>query len=217
MDGAPTVLTVDDGRWGELVRRAGRLAAPGSRRLLGIAGAPGAGKSTVAAAVVREVGAAAVLVPMDGFHLAEAELHRLGRHERKGAIDTFDAAGFVALLRRLREAGGVVYAPEFRRELEEPIAGAIPVPAEASLVVIEGNYLLAEQPPWNAVRGLLDEAWFLEVDEAVRLDRLTARHVAYGRPPAQALARARGTDQRNADLITATRDRADVVVRLNTA
>jgi pantothenate kinase len=217
MDGAPTVLTVDDGRWGELVRRAGRLAAPGSRRLLGIAGAPGAGKSTVAAAVVRELGAAAVLVPMDGFHLAEAELHRLGRHERKGAIDTFDAAGFVALLRRLREAGGVVYAPEFRREIEEPIAGAIPVPAEASLVVIEGNYLLAEQPPWNAVRGLLDEAWFLEVDEAVRLDRLTARHVAYGRPPAQASARARGTDQRNADLIAATRDRADVVVRLNTA
>jgi pantothenate kinase len=217
MDGAPPVLTVDDGRWGELISRAGRLAAPGSRRLLGIAGAPGAGKSTVAAAVVRELGRAAVLVPMDGFHLAEAELHRLGRHERKGAIDTFDADGFVALLRRLREPDGVVYAPEFRREIEEPIAGAIPVPAEASLVVTEGNYLLATQPPWDAVRGLLDEAWFLEVDEAVRLDRLTARHVAYGRPPAQAWARARGTDQRNADLIAATRERADVVVRLNSA
>ena len=217
MDGAPTVLTVDDGRWGELIRRAGRLAAPGSRRLLGIAGAPGAGKSTVAAAVVRELGAAAVLVPMDGFHLAEAELRRLGRHGRKGAIDTFDADGFVALLHRLREPGGVVYAPEFRREIEEPIAGAIPVPAEASLVVTEGNYLLATQPPWDAVRGLLDEAWFLEIDEAVRLDRLTARHVAYGRAPAQAWARARGTDQRNADLIAATRERADVVVRLNPA
>ena len=77
MDGAPTVLTVDDGRWGELIRRAGRLAVPGARRLLGIAGAPGAGKSTVAAAVVGELGAAAALVPMDGFHLAEGELHRL--------------------------------------------------------------------------------------------------------------------------------------------
>src|SRR5688572_18826675 len=109
MDGAPTVLAAHDGRWDELIRRAGRLAASGSRRLLGIAGAPGAGKSTVAAAIVRALGADAVLVPMDGFHLAEAELHRLDRHERKGAIDTFDAAGFVSLLRRLREPGDVVY------------------------------------------------------------------------------------------------------------
>jgi pantothenate kinase len=154
---------------------------------------------------------------MDGFHLAEAELRRLGRHERKGAIDTFDADGFVALLRRLSEPGGVVYAPEFRREIEEPIAGAIPVPVDVSLVVTEGNYLLASQPPWDEVRVLLDEAWFLEVDEAVRLDRLTARHIAYGRPPAEARARARGTDQRNADLIAATRQRADLIIRLGGA
>jgi pantothenate kinase len=219
VSGVP-VITVDDGRWDELFRRAGGLVTPAAgrpsrRRLLGIAGAPGVGKSTVAAAVVGALGPAAVLVPMDGFHLADEELHRLGRHARKGAIDTFDAYGFVALLRRLREeASGVVYAPEFRREIEEPIAGAIPVPPEVALVVTEGNYLLAEDPPWAGVSRLLDETWFLEVDEDVRLARLAARHVAYGRPPAEAWARARGTDQRNADLIAATRDRADLVVRL---
>jgi pantothenate kinase len=203
-------ITVVEGEWGGLVARARRLAAAG-RRVLGIAGAPGAGKSTLAAAVVAGLAPAAVLVPMDGFHLAEAELHRLGRHERKGAIDTFDAAGFAALLVRLRsESDGVVYAPEFRREIEEPIACAIPVPPGVPLVVTEGNYLLA----WERVRALLDEVWFLELDETVRLDRLTARHMAFGRGAAEAAARARGTDQRNAELIAATRDRADLIVRL---
>ncbi|HEU4424275.1 MAG TPA: nucleoside/nucleotide kinase family protein, partial [Pilimelia sp.] len=120
-----------------------------------------------------------------------------------------------ALLRRLRAGRpGVVYAPEFRREIEEPIAGAIPVPPEVPLVVTEGNYLLTTAGPWAQVRELLDEVWFLELDEGVRLERLTARHMAYGRDRATAAARARGTDQRNAGLIAATRDRADLVVRL---
>jgi pantothenate kinase len=192
----------------------GSAGPVGGRRLLGIAGAPGAGKSTLAAAVVAGLAPAAALVPMDGFHLAEAELRRLGRHDRKGAIDTFDADGFVALLRRLRGEAGLVYAPEFRREIEEPIAGAIPVPADATLVVTEGNYLLADDGAWRHARSLLDEVWFLELDDAVRLDRLTARHVEYGRSRTVAAARARGTDQRNADLIAATRPRADLVVRL---
>jgi pantothenate kinase len=195
-----------------LVDRARRLAT-GPRRMLGITGAPAAGKSTVAAAVAGALGA--VLVPMDGFHLAEAELHRLDRHERKGAIDTFDAAGFVAMLRRLRDPGpDTVYAPRFDRHLEEAIAGAIPVPPAAPLVVTEGNYLLAGTGPWAVVRELLDEVWYLELDETVRLDRLTARHVAHGRTPAVAAARARGTDQRNAELIATTRHRADLVVLL---
>src|SRR5688572_30760665 len=137
----PAVLPVHGDAWDDLIQRAARLtgsdagrltgsdAGGAGRRLLGIAGPPGVGKSTVAAAVVRALGPSAVLVPMDGFHLAEAELVRLRRHERKGAIDTFDGYGFVALLRRLRaETTSVVYAPEFRREMEEPIAGAIPVP-----------------------------------------------------------------------------------------
>src|SRR6059058_4362373 len=110
-----------------LVARARALVVPGQRRILGIAGPPGGGKSTVARAVVAALGDAARLVPMDGFHLAQAELVRLGRRERMGAPDTFDAAGYAALLRRLHGEEPVVYAPEFRREIEEPIAGAIAV------------------------------------------------------------------------------------------
>ena len=200
----------------ELVERAGRLAVAGERRLLGITGAPGAGKSTVAAHLVAALGLGrAVLVPMDGFHLAQAELERLGIAARKGAVDTFDAGGFVALLRRLRRADeAVVYAPAFRREIEEPIAGAIPVRSDVPLVVAEGNYLLVGEGGFAQVRALLDEVWYLELDEASRLERLIARHVAYGRSPAAAEAWARGTDQRNAELIAASRGRADLVARL---
>jgi len=178
--------------------------------LLGITGAPAAGKSTLAASLVAALAPDAVLVPMDGFHLAGAELTRLGRLDRKGAPDTFDAAGYIALLRRLRSrADEVVYAPEFRREIEEPIAGAIPVPRGVPLVITEGNYLLH----WPAARELLDEVWFVELDEALRIERLIVRHVAHGRTRAAAAARAFGSDQRNAELITATRSLADLVVR----
>jgi pantothenate kinase len=201
---------------GDLIERARALAGAGGRRLLGITGAPGAGKSTIAARVVEALGDAAVLVPMDGFHLANAELERLGRRDRKGAIDTFDAAGYVAMLQRLRSPGGeTVYAPEFRREIEEPIACAIPVGPDVPLVVTEGNYLLVPQGPWAAVRGLLDEAWFVAPDEATRVDWLIARHIAFGKPPEVARAWSLSTDQRNAELVAATRERADVIVRLS--
>lgn len=200
----------------DLLDRAVRLASGGQRRILGIAGAPGAGKSTVAArlgAALAGAGVAATVVPMDGFHLANAELHRLGRHARKGAPDTFDGAGFVALLRRLRSGTeGVVYAPAFRREIEEPVAGAIPVPPETRLVITEGNYLLVPDGVWAQVRGLLDEAWYLDLDDAERLRRLVARHMEFGRDEAAARAHALGSDQANADLIGTTRGRADLVV-----
>ncbi|GIG85838.1 nucleoside/nucleotide kinase family protein [Plantactinospora endophytica] len=198
----------------QLVARARALASTGPRRLLGITGAPGAGKSTLAGLLVAALPGVAELVPMDGFHLADAELHRLGRHARKGALDTFDGAGFVALLRRLRAGTETVYAPEFRREIEEPVAGAIPVPPTVPLLVVEGNYLLVPEPPWAEVRDLLDEVWFLDLDETERLRRLTERHIAFGREPVEAADRARGTDQRNAELIAGTVGRADLVVRM---
>ncbi|MEV6520933.1 nucleoside/nucleotide kinase family protein [Longispora sp. NPDC051575] len=217
---------------GELVDRARRLAATGGRRLLGVTGPPGAGKSTLAEALVTaltpapgpdhpegpgtgEAPPGAVLVPMDGFHLADIELARLGRRDRKGAPDTFDGAGFVALLRRVRaDTGDVVYAPAFDRTLEEPVAGSIPVRPGTALVVTEGNYLLVDEDPWSAVRGLLDEVWYLDVDEGVRLDRLVGRHVAFGKSRAAARDWAHGSDGRNAAVVAATRVRADVVVRV---
>ncbi len=196
-----------------LIERARELAASGLRRILGIAGAPASGKGLVAARVRGALGSSAALVPMDGFHLAGEELRRLGRQDRKGAPDTFDAAGYVALLRRLREPGGdVVYAPEFRREVEESYAGAIPVPPDVPLVITEGNYLLLDGEPWVRVRDLLDEAWFLEPDDGPRVRRLVARHVRYGRSPEAAREWVHRSDETNAALIATSRDRADVVV-----
>ncbi|HEX8629411.1 MAG TPA: nucleoside/nucleotide kinase family protein, partial [Catenuloplanes sp.] len=160
-------------------------------------------------------GLPAVGVPMDGFHLADAALDALGRRDRKGAVDTFDAHGYLALLRRLRGPDpATVYAPEFRREIEEPIAGAVPVAPSVPLVITEGNYLLVDDDPWGQLNGLLDETWYLDVDEPERLRRLVDRHMAYGRDEATARARALGSDQRNAELIIATRVRADLLVRL---
>lgn len=185
-----------------------RALASGERRILGIVGPPGAGKSSLAAAVAGALEGGAVVVPMDGFHLAQAELERLGRADRKGAPDTFDVAGYVALLRRLRSSEPRVYAPRFRREIEEPIAGAIAVPSDVPLVITEGNYLLA----WPEVAELLDESWYVELPEATRLRRLVARHAASGKAPAAARAWAHGSDQRNAELVAATRGRANLLV-----
>ncbi|MEU3631346.1 MULTISPECIES: nucleoside/nucleotide kinase family protein [Streptomyces] len=213
MDATPTV---DARRLDALTARTRRLAVPGARRLLGLAGPPGAGKSTLAARLVEGLDGLAVLVPMDGFHLAGAELDRLGRAERKGAPDTFDAAGYRALLARLRaaEPGVTVYAPAFDRALEEPVAGSVPVPPDVPLVVTEGNYLLHDDPAWAPVRPLLDEVWYVEADDALRVRRLVDRHVRYGRDRAAAERWVRESDEANARLVAPGRARADLVVRV---
>ncbi|MEV1063518.1 nucleoside/nucleotide kinase family protein [Streptomyces sp. NPDC050263] len=205
------MLTFDD-----LLLRAHALAGDGRRRvLLGIAGSPGAGKTTLAERLVRELDHAAH-VPMDGFHLADVELDRLGRRDRKGAPDTFDAAGYAALLRRLREdTDDVVYAPGFERVLEQPIAGAVPVPPSARLIVTEGNYLLLGTGAWTHVRAELDEVWFCETDEEQRIRRLIARHEEFGKGYAEAVAWVERSDRRNAELVAATREGADLVVALD--
>jgi pantothenate kinase len=201
-----------------LARRARALADTGERRLLGICGAPGAGKSTLAERLVAALDGTAVVVGMDGFHLAQRELRRLGREDRKGAPDTFDAAGYLDLIRRLRRNGPgspgaeTVYAPEFRRELEEPVACAVPVAPDVPLVVTEGNYLLLPDHPWNGLRAALDEIWFLAPAEELRLARLVERHRRYGRTEADARARSYGSDQANAKRIQATANRADLIL-----
>ena len=193
-----------------LVRRA--LGRPG-RALIGIAGPPGAGKSTLAQRLVTAAGPAGAWVPMDGFHLADAALDRLGLRGRKGAPETFDGWGYLALLRRLAaETDHPVWAPGFERTLEQPLAGAIPVLPAARLVVTEGNYLLLDLPEWRAVRAELDEVWFVEVDDVVRRARLVARHVAFGKSPADAERWVAEVDDPNALLVASTRGRADRLV-----
>jgi pantothenate kinase len=196
-------MTFDD-----LLVRAAILAAGPGRAVLGIVGAPGSGKSTLAEALLARLPGAAH-VPMDGFHLADVALRALGRLDAKGAPDTFDAGGYAALLDRLRrDTEDVVYAPAFERELEQPLAGAIAVPRSARLVITEGNYLLH----WPEVARLIDEVWFCDQDESVRLQRLIARHVRFGKEPAAAAAWVDAVDEPNAALVTATRSRAHLTV-----
>lgn len=202
-----------------LAARVGGLAdaAGGSRFLLGIAGSPGGGKTTLAGGLVerldRRAAGTAASVPMDGFHLANSTLDRLGLRGRKGAIETFDGWGFVALLDRLRsETDHVVYAPGFARVVDEGIAGQVAIPPTATIVVIEGNYLLVDREPWSGIRDRLDAAWFCSTPLPEREARLVDRHVRHGRTREAATAWAREVDGANAALIESTKDRADLVV-----
>jgi fructokinase len=200
----------------DLVEQARALAVPGQRHLLGITGAPGAGKTKVARDIVDKLGPdLAVFVPMDGFHLSNHTLIALGRRGRKGAWDTFDADGYVQLLRRLRnQEEEIVYAPDFDRDVDESIGSALPIRREVPLVVTEGNYLLSKVGGWAGVAPLLDESWYLEIDDATRLERLTYRHQQHGMDHDQADTWARTTDQDNAVLIAQSRPRADLVIRM---
>ena len=192
----------------------------GQRTVIGLVGEPGAGKSTVAAALSAALATEITLavVPMDGFHLANAELARLGRSGRKGAPDTFDSAGYLALLHRLKKAGvayreegesaddpeTTIYAPAFHREIEEAVAGEIPVSSNTQLVITEGNYLLLDAPNWRDVRGLLDDVWFVATPADQRHEQLLARHIAHGRTREAALDWIANTDEPNARRIAAS-------------
>ncbi|MGV0814921.1 nucleoside/nucleotide kinase family protein [Mycolicibacterium boenickei] len=202
-----------------LARVLARAAEPGTS-VIGIAGAPGAGKSTLAEALVAaartRLGDDAVThVPMDGFHLADAELRRLGRLDRKGSPDTFDVAGYAALLRRIRARTEVVYAPGFERHIEQPIAGAIPVSPESAVVLTEGNYLLLGDPAWSAVAAEIDEIWYCAIEDDVRIARLVARHVLFGKPVDVARRWVAEVDEPNARLVAATAVRADLAVSVD--
>lgn len=199
----------------ELVERARSLAAGGARRILGITGAPGAGKSTVAHAVADALGDQAAHIGMDAFHLANVVLASHGSRDRKGAPDTFDPWGYAHLLHRLKTNNEpVVYAPVFDRSLEESIGSAVPVVRDVPLIITEGNYLLLDVEGWREIRNLIDEIWYLDVMDDERQRRLVRRHEAFGKPHAEAEAWAKGSDQRNADIVDATRERADLIITL---
>lgn len=223
----------------QLCERVERRAAHGGRVIIGVCGEPGAGKSTLvehlalrlverALVPVPRLSPAAdrdgapgpaspvplaMVVPMDGFHLADVALDRLGRRDRKGAVDTFDGWGYAALLERLRRRDvPVVFCPGFDRDLEQPLAGAIAVPRETPVVLTEGNYLLQPDPEWRRARGGCDEVWWCEVDASLRRERLVARHELFGKSPQAARAWVEQVDEVNARLIRATADEADLRV-----
>lgn len=220
MDELSTQETSLDG----LIERARALAVSGERHILGITGAPGSGKSTVAAQIVEALGPeVAVLVPMDGFHLANEVLVSLGRRDRKGAPDTFDDVGYANLITAMHSQRSgpsgrkapILYAPRFRREIEEPIASSIPVHADVPLVVTEGNYLLLDSGAWPQARAAIDEVWLLTLPTSERHERLVRRHEAYGKSPDDARHWTLGSDERNAEVIMSTAYRADLVLRLS--
>jgi pantothenate kinase len=188
------------------------------RIVVGIAGSPGAGKSTVAERLVEQLGARSALISMDGFHLSQARLVELARRDRMGAPDTFDVPGLLATLVAIRRgfgaAGRRISAPGFDRTREEPVPDAVEISADVSCVVIEGNYLLLESGGWERVSPLLDQSFFIELDRETRRGRLVARHERYGKTPAEALAWALGPDEANALVIERTASRADYRIAL---
>lgn len=200
----------------EGLRRLVPRAASGQRIMLGIVGAPGVGKTTLASALVALDPDVSAHLPMDGFHLADQALSVLGLLDRKGAPETFDAHGYAALLARVRsDPDHVVYAPAFERTLEQPLANALPIPPSASLVVTEGNYLLLDAPGWREARKQLDEVWFVDGDQEIRRRRLIDRHIRFGKDTSAAEEWVQRVDEPNAALIEATRRAADRVVDLS--
>jgi pantothenate kinase len=201
-----------------LARDAIALVGDGSRAILGIAGSPGSGKSTLVDALLEHVRAVkgdewVAHVPMDGFHLADAQLERIGARGRKGAPDTFDAAGYAHALERVRrERDEPVYVPGFDRTLEQPLAAALVVLPSARLVVTEGNYLLLDDPRWRRARRAMDAVWFVASEQAARVERLVARHILFGKSPQEAQAWVSAVDERNAELVEPTAASADRVL-----
>jgi len=199
----------------EVVARAKSLMG-GERKIVGLIGKPGAGKSTLSAQLIEQLGDQSAILNMDGYHLSNLALRELGRADRKGAPDTFDALGFTEILRRVKhEVDRDIYFPVFDRAIEESIAAQGVISPSVKLVITEGNYLLQSENNWGGVKNLLDESWFIEVDDNLRIERLVNRHHKFGKSKADAHSWATGSDENNAKIVAQTRELADVIINLN--
>lgn len=188
-----------------------RAAGHDGRFLCALAGPPGAGKSTLAAAVVKALGPGARAVPMDGFHYDDAVLDTLGLRARKGAPETFDVAGFAHLLHRLRAEASVAI-PVFDRSLEISRAGAEIVGPDDRILVVEGNWLLLNEPPWDALGPMFDLTAWIEVDLTELDRRLMDRWAHYGKSPQDARDWIKGNDMPNILRAQSGSRPADVVI-----
>ena len=199
----------------EVITRAKSLIT-GERKIVGLIGKPGAGKSTLSAKLIEHLGAQAAILNMDGYHLSNLALRELGRADRKGAPDTFDALGFTAILKRVKnQVDQDIYFPVFDRSIEESIAAQGVITPEVKLVITEGNYLLHNENNWGGVKELLDESWFIEVDDQIRIERLVNRHHKFGKSKADAHSWATGSDENNARVVAQPRELADVIINLS--
>lgn len=183
------------------------------RFLFGLAGPPGSGKSTLAASLAAEL--SAPVVAMDGFHLSNEVLRERGQLGVKGAPETFDAVGFVDLVRRLRGTVGVVECPTFDRTIDDPTPHGLRLGPEHTVVIVEGNYLLLDETPWCELSSALDAIAYLEVPDDVRMRRLIDRHVRFGRDRSEAVEFVRRSDAANARRVERCRSRAAVIITVD--
>ncbi len=185
--------------------------AAADRFITAVAGPPGAGKSTLAAQIATAIGAGARVVPMDGFHYDNAVLDQLGLRGRKGAPETFDAAGFLHLMRRLR-AGEDAAIPVFDRNMDLARAAADLVTAADKYLIVEGNYLLLNDAPWCDLASLFDLSVYIDVPEAELDARLVDRWHHHGKTPTEARHWIDSNDLPNIRRVTEGSRRADIVI-----
>jgi pantothenate kinase len=192
------------------------LKSTTNRVLFGVVGKPGAGKSTVVESVKKRfLGQEVAIIPMDGYHLSDEILISQGKRDRKGAPDTFDAARFTKLLQDVKvNSDSEIRFPIFHREIEASVEDEGVIPPEAKVVITEGYYLLSTEHGWVGVKELLDQSFYIVIDDEIRLQRLIDRHIRYGKSPEEAKAWSLGSDETNARFIATTKDLASAIINL---
>jgi pantothenate kinase len=188
------------------------------RFLLAITGVPGAGKSTLADLLMKNINKVlkderAIVIPMDGYHYHNDILIQRDLLSLKGIPQTFDAQKFVMLIREIAsEKIGKLYCPSYDRSLHNPVERSIVIENKHKIIIIEGNYLLLDTYPWNELVDFFDESWFIETPSTTTKERLIHRHVLTGRSVEEALSKISSTDAPNAELIIQTRHRATKII-----